>query len=65
VYERSSAALQVCKGLKGLYPALVIFYVVPKFLRDAFYNFIAKRRHKLRKGFCVLPTNEERIYFLQ
>lgn len=65
VYERSSAALQVSKGLKGLYPALIIFYAVPKFIRDAFYNFIAKRRHKLRNGFCVLPKDEERKYFLQ
>jgi predicted DCC family thiol-disulfide oxidoreductase YuxK len=65
LYNRSSAALQICRGLKGGYPLLFGFYILPKFLRDPFYNFIAKRRHKLRAGYCMMPLEEDRKYFLK
>lgn len=65
LYDRSSAALQITKGLKGMYPFLFTFYLVPKFLRDPFYNYIAKRRHRLRSGYCVIPTPEDEQYFLK
>ncbi|UKN02171.1 DUF393 domain-containing protein [Paracrocinitomix mangrovi] len=64
LYDRSSAALQICKGLKGGYPLMMAFYIVPKFIRDVFYNAIAKRRHKIKDAHCVLPTVEERKFFL-
>lgn len=65
MYDRSSAALQICRGLKGGYPLLFGFYIIPKFLRDPFYNFIAKRRHKLRAGYCMVPLEEDKGYFLK
>lgn len=64
VYNRSSAALQICRGLKGGYPLLFGFYMVPKFLRDPIYNFIAKRRHKLRTGYCLIPLANDRQFFI-
>lgn len=64
VYERSSAAMQICKGLKGLWPMMVVFYIVPKFIRDAVYNAVAKRRHKIRAGYCMLPSEEEQKLFI-
>ena len=39
-------------------PALVI---IPRALRDAIYNWVARNRHRLfPKNDCPLPTNEER-----
>lgn len=64
VYNKSSAALQICKGLKGIYPLAVICYIFPKFIRDVVYDFIAKRRHKLKSGFCAIPQVEEKKFFL-
>lgn len=64
IYERSTAALNICKGLKGLYPMMMIFIVLPRFIRDAVYNAIAKRRHRLKAGYCAIPTPEEKKYFL-
>ena len=64
IYERSSAALQISKSLKGLYPLMVILYVVPKFIRDGVYNSIAKRRHRIRAGYCVIPSEEEKKLFI-
>ncbi|MBI3135062.1 MAG: DUF393 domain-containing protein [Bacteroidetes bacterium] len=65
LYNRSSAALQICRGLKGGYPLLFGFYMIPKFLRDPFYNFVARRRHKLRAGYCMMPLPEDTKYFLK
>ncbi|MCG8576018.1 MAG: DUF393 domain-containing protein [Flavobacteriales bacterium] len=64
VYDRSSAALQIAKGLGGAYPLLMIFYIVPPFIRNWVYNGIAKRRQRIRKGYCVRPTEEESQYFI-
>jgi predicted DCC family thiol-disulfide oxidoreductase YuxK len=64
IYDRSSAALQICKGLRGGYPLLVGFYIVPKFIRDGVYNMIAKRRHRIRAGYCALPKEDEQRLFV-
>ncbi len=50
VYIKSNAALQIAKSLKGLYPILFIFKVIPLFLRDKVYDFIARRRKSLIKN---------------
>ena len=65
LYDRSSAGLQICKGLKGGYPLMMAFYIIPKFLRDLVYNTIAKRRHRIRAGYCAIPTEEEKAFFLE
>jgi predicted DCC family thiol-disulfide oxidoreductase YuxK len=65
LYNRSSAILQICKKLKGAYPLLYALYIIPKFIRDPFYNAIAKRRHRIKNRACLLPTAEERQFFLK
>ncbi|MFT5820251.1 MAG: putative DCC family thiol-disulfide oxidoreductase YuxK [Crocinitomix sp.] len=65
LYDRSSAALQLVKGLKGAYPLLFVFYIVPKFMRDPLYNFIAARRHKIRTNFCLIPSEKDAQYFIK
>jgi predicted DCC family thiol-disulfide oxidoreductase YuxK len=64
VLERSDAALQVALHLRWNYRWLRIFRVIPKSWRNSMYDFIAKRRKKLRKGFCVLPEESHRSRFL-
>lgn len=65
-YFKSSAALQVCKNLKGAWKLLYFLIVVPKPLRDIFYGMIAKNRYKWfgTKQSCRLPSPEERKRFL-
>ena len=65
LYDRSSAALQITRGLKGGYPLLFGFYIIPKFLRDPFYSMIARRRHKIRAGYCMIPAQEDEQYFIK
>ncbi|RZL44457.1 MAG: DUF393 domain-containing protein [Pedobacter sp.] len=58
VYLRSTAALRVAKKLNGLWPLLYGFIIVPRFIRDAVYNYIAKNRYKWwgKQETCWVPT---------
>ncbi len=65
-YYRSAAVLKTL-GLMGGLPALAgVFYIVPNFIRDAVYKFIARNRYKWfgKKETCRIPTPEERKRFL-
>ncbi|ASK63985.1 thiol-disulfide oxidoreductase [Virgibacillus phasianinus] len=65
-YLKSSAALQVCKNLKGAWKLLYILLVFPKPFRNFLYGIIAKNRYKWfgTKESCMLPSPEERKRFL-
>ena len=65
-YTHSTAALRIAKGLGGIWSLAYIFIVVPKFIRDAAYNVIARNRYKWfgKKDACMLPTPEIREKFL-
>src|SRR6266446_6202022 len=41
LFVRSTAALKIAKQLKGLWKFLYAFIIIPPFLRDAIYNFVA------------------------
>jgi len=66
VYDRSTAVLRVSKKLKGLWPMLYGFIIVPKFIRDGVYGFIARNRYQWfgKKDECMIPTQELRAKFL-
>ncbi|MEM6258546.1 MAG: DCC1-like thiol-disulfide oxidoreductase family protein [Planctomycetota bacterium] len=65
-YMRSSAVLRICRRLTGPAKLLWPFILVPTFLRDPFYRFVAKRRYKWfgKKDACRLPTPEDQARFL-
>lgn len=67
LYKKSSAALRIAKELDGLWPLLYSFMIVPPFIRDAVYGFIAARRYKWfgKKEACMIPSPEERMRFIQ
>lgn len=66
IYNRSTAALRVCRYLKGLWPLCYGLIIVPKFIRDGIYNFVARNRYKWfgQKQECMIPTPEVRSRFL-
>ena len=57
-YLRSDAALQISREMRGVWPLLYGLRIVPKPLRDAAYNLVARNRYKLfgRKECCMVPT---------
>ncbi len=66
VYKKSTAVLKIAKGLGGIYSITYPFIIIPKFIRDFFYNLIAKNRYKLfgKKDACRIPTPEFKSKFL-
>ncbi|NOS94128.1 MAG: thiol-disulfide oxidoreductase DCC family protein [Cyclobacteriaceae bacterium] len=66
VYTRSDAALEVARDLKGLWPALYIFKIVPAFIRNGIYNWIATNRYKWfgKKESCMIPTPDLKARFI-
>jgi predicted DCC family thiol-disulfide oxidoreductase YuxK len=57
----------VCKQLSGAWKILYGFIIVPRFLRDAVYNFVAKNRYRFfgKKDECMMPTQDLLDRFLQ
>lgn len=66
VYSRSTAALKVCRHLRGLWPLCYGFIIVPKFIRDGMYNWIAKNRYKWFgvRNECMIPTPDVKARFI-
>ena len=65
-YTRSTAALKVCRHLNGLWPLCYGYMIVPKFIRDGIYNWIAKNRYKWFgiKQECMIPSPEVKARFI-
>lgn len=66
IYTRSTGALKVAKQLSKGWTLLYGFIIIPAFIRDAVYQFIAKNRYKWfgKKTACWVPTKELEQLFL-
>lgn len=66
IYQGSTAALRIAKKLNGLWPLLYIFIIIPRFIRDAVYNYIATHRYRWfgMQESCWVPTPDLKVKFL-
>jgi len=64
MYSKSSGALRLLKYLRFPWPLLRVAIVVPRFLRNAVYDWIAARRQQLAPAQCALPDPVQRRRFL-
>lgn len=66
VFKRSSAALKVLQVLGGLWSLTGIFFLVPPFIRNAVYDFVANNRYKWfgKKDECWVPKPELKELFV-
>lgn len=66
IYSKSSAALHISKSLDFPVKFLAIFLIIPDFIRDWFYDYIAKNRYKWygKKESCMIPTPDLKAKFL-
>lgn len=66
LYAKSSAAIKLLQMLGGVYKLSVIAWAVPRFIRDAVYDFIARNRYKWygKRDSCMLPAHELKSRFL-
>jgi predicted DCC family thiol-disulfide oxidoreductase YuxK len=66
VFTRSSAALRIARGLGFPWMLAYAGIVVPKPLRDAVYDRVARNRYRWfgKRDVCMVPTPELRGRFL-
>ena len=65
-HVRSAAALRAARALRFPWPLLYVLMLVPRFLRDAGYDFFAARRYIWfgKSESCRVPTPELRRRFV-
>lgn len=66
VFTKSTAALKISKKLNALWPLLYAFIIIPKPLRDAIYDWIARNRYQWfgKREECTLPKDHWKSRFL-
>ncbi|MDI1353648.1 MAG: DCC1-like thiol-disulfide oxidoreductase family protein [bacterium] len=65
-FIKSCAALRMTRYMRGLWPALMIFLLIPPFLRNPIYDLVAKQRQRIvgRVQSCELLKDEDQERFL-
>jgi predicted DCC family thiol-disulfide oxidoreductase YuxK len=66
VYYQSDAVIEIAKLLKG-WPSIFKYgIIVPRFLRNAIYKFIAANRYLIfgKQDQCMVPKKEDKGRFL-
>lgn len=63
---KSTAALKIAKHLGFPRNLMVLFFIVPPFIRNWVYDYVAKNRYKWygKKESCMIPTPELKNKFL-
>ncbi len=66
LYQKSTAALLIAKELSGLWPIMSAFLIIPNFLRNIIYDFIARNRYSWfgKQDECRIPSPELKSKFL-
>ncbi len=64
---KSTAALQIAKQLGGIYSALYVFIIIPRFMRDSIYDFVARNRYRWfgKQESCMIPKPELKKLFIE
>lgn len=64
---KSTAALRAAKRLSGLWPLAGVLLLVPRVIRDWFYDAFAARRYRWfgKQDSCMVPTAEMRSRFIE
>ena len=66
IYVRTDALLRVAWRLGGAWSLFIVFWLIPRFLRDAAYNLFARFRYRMfgKRDVCAMPTPEQEARFL-
>lgn len=67
LFTRSTAALRIAARLRAPWPMLRVFWIVPRPLRDALYDWIARNRYRWfgKMDACPLPESDLRDRFVE
>ncbi len=66
-YQKSTAALTLLKDMGGFWTIFYVLMLIPKFIRNFFYNWIARNRYKIfgKSPSCWIPTAALKSRFLE
>lgn len=66
ILTRSDATLTILSSLGGIWKAAIVFKLIPRFIRNGIYNFLAKRRYSLfgKRDTCMTPEKDISDRFL-
>jgi predicted DCC family thiol-disulfide oxidoreductase YuxK len=66
LFQKSEAALEIARMLDGIWPGMYAFKIVPLFIRNFIYDWIAKNRYRWfgKKEACMIPTPEMKARFV-
>lgn len=66
LYKRSDAVLRIAKHIGGIYSLAYVFVIIPAFIRNFFYNFVARNRYRWfgKQDACRIPNPELKAKFL-
>ena len=67
VYTRSSSVLRTLKLMGGPLSYLAVFGIIPRRIRDFFYNYVSHHRYNWfgKREECMLPRPEWKARFLE
>ncbi len=65
-YTKSTAALWILQDMGGLWWLTGIFWIIPRPVRDAVYDWVGRNRYRWfgKKTSCMMPTPELKDRFL-
>jgi len=65
-FYKSSAVIEIAKNFGGLWKLTPVFRIVPIFISDRIYDYVAKNRYNWygKKESCMIPTPELKAKFL-
>jgi len=60
VYTKSAAALRIAMRLRFPWPLFAVFFIIPPFLRDFIYDWIARNRKRWfgSRNSCYIPHED-------
>ncbi len=64
--KKSTAILNILTDLGGIFRVFKLLFIIPEFIRDYIYLFIAKNRYRFfgKQETCRMPTSEEQARLL-
>ncbi|MBX2894503.1 MAG: thiol-disulfide oxidoreductase DCC family protein [Cyclobacteriaceae bacterium] len=67
IFEKSTAALKIARHLTGVWPLLYALIIIPPFVRNWVYDWIAKNRYRWfgRQNACMIPTASLKSRFVE
>jgi predicted DCC family thiol-disulfide oxidoreductase YuxK len=65
-FQKSNAVLKVVRYLPWYWQWAQVFWIVPRFIRDGIYDWIARNRYQWfgKQDTCMMPTPELKERFL-